>query len=126
MNDSDRSLRRVVTGTDSTGASEVTSDELLVPAPGPADVPRPTFAWRSMETTSQGGILDLPPFAASTMHRTDTLDYIAVLAGAVAIELDATTIVLGAGDVLIQRATRHRWRNPAAEPARLFFVSIAC
>ena len=43
-------------------------------------------------------------------HRTDTLDLVVVLDGAVTLGLDDGDHLLGPGDVVIQRGTEHRWR----------------
>lgn len=59
------------------------------------------------------------------MHRTDTVDYIYVLAGRCVVELaSGATIALAAGDSLVQNGTRHAWRAPYPEPCRLLSVSI--
>jgi len=44
------------------------------------------------------------------MHVTDTLDFDVVLSGSIALGLDDGDHVLHAGDVVIQRGNRHRWR----------------
>lgn len=59
------------------------------------------------------------------MHKTPTLDYGVVLSGALVLELDNGQVrELQSGDVVIQRATRHAWRNPAATPAIVLFVLL--
>lgn len=50
------------------------------------------------------------------MHRTDTLDLVVVLAGAVTLDLGDGEHLLGAGDLVVQRGSRHRWRP---EPRRV-------
>lgn len=62
------------------------------------------------------------------LHRTQTLDYGVVLAGEVELSLDSgETRILKAGDVVVQRATMHAWRNPSkTEWTRVFFVGIGC
>jgi len=44
------------------------------------------------------------------MHATDTLDFMVVIEGRIALGLDDGEHELGAGDVVIQRGNRHRWR----------------
>ena len=45
------------------------------------------------------------------MHTTDSIDYIIILSGKVALELDdGKTVDLEPGDVIIQNGTRHAWR----------------
>jgi mannose-6-phosphate isomerase-like protein (cupin superfamily) len=59
------------------------------------------------------------------MHVTDSVDYVLVLDGEICLELDDGEMVrLGAGDTVIQNATRHAWRNPGESPATLAVVHI--
>jgi quercetin dioxygenase-like cupin family protein len=67
---------------------------------------------------------DIPPGRIGPMHRTETIDYVIVLAGELEMRMDDSTIKLKAGDVLVQRGTNHAWINPGAEPARVAFVLI--
>lgn len=62
---------------------------------------------------------------APGMHRTDSLDYGIVLDGEIVLDLgDGGERRLGPGDVVVQRATRHAWRNRSTRPARVVFVMI--
>jgi quercetin dioxygenase-like cupin family protein len=57
-------------------------------------------------------ILTLSPGSArTTMHRTDTLDYVVCLVGEMTLWLDDSSVTLRAGDVLVQRGTNHCWEN---------------
>jgi hypothetical protein len=58
------------------------------------------------------------------LHSTASLDYAIVLDGAIWSVLDADERELTAGDVLVQRGTRHRWSNRSAAPCRVAFVLI--
>lgn len=59
------------------------------------------------------------------MHTTPTLDYGVVLSGSVTLELDGgKTKELQPHDVVIQRGTRHAWRNPSPVPATVLFVLL--
>src|SRR5262245_11035577 len=49
-------------------------------------------------------------------HRTDTLDFVQILAGRIALELHDEEVALGPGDCVVQRGTWHRWRVLGAEP----------
>lgn len=62
------------------------------------------------------------------MHRTQSLDYGCVLEGAVEMVLDSgETVVMGRGDVAVQRGTNHAWRNVSGtEWARMLFVLQDC
>jgi uncharacterized cupin superfamily protein len=58
------------------------------------------------------------------MHRTETIDYIVVLAGEIDMDMDETSVKLRAGDVMVQRGTNHAWINRGKEPARLAIVLL--
>jgi hypothetical protein len=59
------------------------------------------------------------------MHTTDSLDFAVVIEGELDLELDEGSIVrVRAGDCVVQRATRHAWRNPTAAPARVAFILL--
>jgi quercetin dioxygenase-like cupin family protein/DNA-binding transcriptional ArsR family regulator len=50
------------------------------------------------------------------MHATDTLDFMVVIGGRIALGLDDGEHELGPGDVVIQRGNPHRWRVVGDEP----------
>ena len=61
----------------------------------------------------------------SGWHRTNTLDFAIVISGEIDLELDDGVHRLGPGDCVVQRATRHRWRNPGEVPCILSGVLIS-
>jgi mannose-6-phosphate isomerase-like protein (cupin superfamily) len=65
----------------------------------------------------------LPP-SNPLMHRTRTVDYAMVLSGEMDMMLDAETIHLKPGDVVVQQATNHAWLNHGKEPCRIVFVMM--
>jgi uncharacterized cupin superfamily protein len=67
---------------------------------------------------------NVPEVEASGFHRTDTLDYVMVLDGEVTLELDRGEVALGPGDCVVQRATRHAWRNRSGRPVKLAVVML--
>ncbi|GCB27432.1 hypothetical protein AAWM_10317 [Aspergillus awamori] len=74
-------------------------------------------------------IVDLPPESESPMHRTVSLDYGVVLEGEVELVLDSgEKRLMQRGDVAIQRATSHAWKNvtPSAGWARMLYVLTPC
>ncbi|KAK3904163.1 hypothetical protein C8A05DRAFT_42712 [Staphylotrichum tortipilum] len=78
-------------------------------------------------TVSGGTVLryvDMPPGAVSPMHRTVSLDYGVVLEGEVELVLDSgATRPMRRGDICVQRATMHAWRNLSqTEWARMLYV----
>jgi quercetin dioxygenase-like cupin family protein len=70
-------------------------------------------------------VVDYAPGNHGRMHRTETVDYVIVLAGAIDLELDAgATVHLETGDVLVQRGTVHAWLNRGSETARVACVLV--
>lgn len=71
------------------------------------------------------GLAELFEPDAPGFHTTPTVDYGIVLSGTPALELDGGQLTaLSPGDVIVQNSTRHAWRNPGTEPARMMFVLI--
>lgn len=58
------------------------------------------------------------------MHRTQTLDYAIVLSGEIWVVMDEGETRLCAGDVVVQRGTRHAWANRSDAPSVVVFVMI--
>lgn len=75
---------------------------------------------------SAARIADFPPGYLSPMHRTISVNYNFVIEGELEIILDSgETRNLKAGDMLIQRAINHAWRNTSGTQwARLAAVSF--
>lgn len=78
-------------------------------------------------TVSGGTVLryvDMPPGLVSPMHRTLSLDYGVVLDGEVELILDSgETRLMKKGDICVQRATMHAWRNTSdSEWARMLYI----
>ncbi len=69
-------------------------------------------------------VIDFPPGNAPRMHRTETIDYIIVLEGEIEMDMDASTVKMKAGDVMVQRGTNHAWANRSDKRARVAFVLI--
>ncbi|TKA74556.1 hypothetical protein B0A55_04441 [Friedmanniomyces simplex] len=67
--------------------------------------------------------VDFAPGYTCMMHRTQSVDYGIVLEGQIVSILDSgEEQVMGRGDVMVQRATMHAWRNPSeTEWARMIF-----
>ena len=96
-------------------------------APGDL-VPSPDLdqaaALAELERRMPGAPAAMEP-GAPGMHRTDSLDYVLVVAGEVTLELDdGEQTVLSAGDVVIQNGTRHAWRNHGTTPCTIVGVAI--
>jgi len=59
------------------------------------------------------------------MHVTQIVDYAILLDGELWLELDdRETMHLAAGDIVVQQATRHGWRNNGENPATIAFVML--
>jgi len=82
-------------------------------------------------TVSTGTVLryvDMAPNSLSPMHKTVSVDYGVVLEGTIELVLDSgETKTLRRGDVCVQRATNHAWKNVTEnnEWARMLFVLVA-
>jgi len=72
--------------------------------------------------------VDFAPGYECMMHRTQSVDYGIVLEGRVVSLLDSgEEVEMGRGDVMVQRATMHAWKNPSTtEWARMIFVLQDC
>lgn len=138
-------LRRVVTGHDSSGRAVVKIDETReLESAGRAGTTR-RVVWttesfpvnnsreedtstRDVATTlANGTIFRIVEFGAGgtpRLHRTDSIDYAVVMSGEIDMELDQDSVHLKAGDVLVQRGTVHNWVNKGTEPCMIAFVLI--
>jgi mannose-6-phosphate isomerase-like protein (cupin superfamily) len=144
-------VRRVVTGHSPAGRSSVASDG---PAPttwcselwatdhgdllgtsgehhltGDLEPPPGGTRWRLVELAPARERSPGAPGAAQVgndgWHRTDTLDYVVVLDGELVLELEEERVLLQPGDVVVQRATNHAWRNEGDRPVRLLAVMLS-
>jgi len=138
-------VRRVVTGHDASGRAVVQIDDVLQgkqTRPGAAataiwttesfpvdNTGEQDEAQRQVGTTLANGtifrVLELSPGNAARVHRTDSIDYAAVMSGEIDMELEQGEFVhLKAGDVLVQRGTTHNWVNSGSQPCTIAFVLI--
>jgi len=67
----------------------------------------------------------VPGVEPDGFHTTETLDYVMVLEGDIALELDTGEVTLHPGDCVVQRGTRHAWRNRGDEPVRMVAVMLS-
>lgn len=72
--------------------------------------------------------VDFAPGYTCMMHRTQSVDYGIVLEGQIVSVLDSgEEQLMGRGDVMVQRATMHAWKNPSqTEWARMIFCLQDC
>lgn len=86
----------------------------------------------SMGLVTGGGTVlryvELAPDYECMMHRTQSVDYGILLEGEVESVLDSGEVTrLRRGDVMVQRATMHAWRNPSSTQwARMIFCLQDC
>jgi mannose-6-phosphate isomerase-like protein (cupin superfamily) len=145
--------RRIVTGHDAAGKSVIVSDG-VPPQDNPMRGNGADFIeiWNTNETVPAlsarpDGEPSLRPFtmmpasghliriidiwpaseggSATPMHRTETLDYAVVIEGEITLILDAETVTLGPGAVIVQRGTDHAWENRTDRRTRMAFFHIA-
>ncbi len=70
-------------------------------------------------------IVDMLPGSESPFHRTNSIDYGIIIEGEIELELDDGRVkTIGAGGVVVQRGTNHRWSNRTDKPCRIAFVLI--
>jgi mannose-6-phosphate isomerase-like protein (cupin superfamily) len=144
-------MRRIVTGVNGAGKSYVVSNE-VIPDGGfttlwqvdvelvrrwiaGVDAEKAAKSIEPPPGSSRWVIASMPPEAESRpraqpipgldergFHTTRTVDYDLVLEGPLILELDQGSVELQTGDVVVQQATRHAWRNPGQKPAKLLAV----
>jgi mannose-6-phosphate isomerase-like protein (cupin superfamily) len=76
------------------------------------------------QTLKEGGSVEIEG-APPGFHATDTVDLVTVLSGEFIAVLEEGEVHLFPGDSLIQRGTKHAWRNPGQVPATMVAVMIA-
>ncbi len=140
--------RRIVTGLDAQGRSTVFIDdnsgfeaggggndamllwqsrEMPPSNEGNADAAQEGFAFPLSKGATQCLLFDMAPsddLAPPGMHLTDTLDYIAIMRGAVTLYLEDGEVDAVAGDIVIDRGVIHGWRNKGPDHARMLVVII--
>jgi quercetin dioxygenase-like cupin family protein len=140
-------IRRILTGHDAQGRSLVADDSAIESTPGKMqseiqianlwlheklpprlDGPDPTKGAFPMLPSNGGAVfrvLELAPGTVPHMHKTETIDYVVVLAGHVTMLLDdGVELTMKPHDTMIQRATVHGWANRGDVPARFATVVI--
>ena len=67
----------------------------------------------------------IPGMEPDGFHTTHTVDYVLVVKGEIGLELDTGEVTLRAGDCVVQRGTRHAWRNHGERPVRMVAVMLS-
>jgi mannose-6-phosphate isomerase-like protein (cupin superfamily) len=143
-------MRVVITGHDASGQSTVVSDEhvadrgmvrVFTAGSDPDDVgPRSTDHIDALPPQGAASwfFVDISPEAqmraslargvagidADGWHATPTVDYLLILNGSVVLALETGEVELHAGDCVVQRGTRHAWRNRTDTPVRMACVMV--
>lgn len=142
-------IRRVVTGHDAAGVAKVLIDapaaNAKYPQPGqvstlmwctdgapaaipigeqPEDMGAKILGTAPPKNGTRFAVIDFPPGNHAHMHRTETIDYVIVIEGEIEMDMDASTVKLKAGDIMIQRGTNHAWANRSDKRARVAFVLV--
>jgi quercetin dioxygenase-like cupin family protein len=142
-------IRRVVTGHDAKNVAKVINEGAAANTKTPREGVASTLMWCTDSMPAGIGIgadaedmgarilgtappangtrfivMEFAPGIESEMHRTETIDYIAVLDGEIDMDMDDSTVKLRAGDVMVQRGTNHAWVNRGTVPARLAIVLL--
>ena len=138
-------VRRVITGHDANGRAIVKIDEVAKNVTSGRPGASAANIWttegfpanndggadegqRKVATTLANGtifrVIEFAPGVAARNHRTDSIDYIVVMAGEIDMELDDSSVHLKAGDVMVQRGTIHNWVNRGTAPCVLAVVLV--
>lgn len=75
-------------------------------------VPDPALAREEQFLVPHGGT----PGDGQGMHATPTLDFAVIVTGAIELDTESGSTVLGPGDCVVQQGTQHRWRVVGDEP----------
>ena len=131
-------MRRIVTGWDAKGKPIVLLDdepprlvesaqanawEVWITDDTPPDLRDPEDTaqrqpWSLMPPEPRGTtfrLIEFHPGGSSGMHSTDTLDYVVILSGHITLATGGKKLVLGPGDVVVQRGAPHDWTNETDE-----------
>jgi quercetin dioxygenase-like cupin family protein len=142
-------IRRVVTGHDGANVAKVLIDAPATnakhPQPGlvstmmwcteaapaaipvgeqPEDLGARILGTAPPRNGTRFAVIDFPPGNHPHMHRTETVDYVIVIEGEIEMDMDASSVKLKAGDIMIQRGTNHAWANRSDKRARVAFVLV--
>lgn len=85
-------------------------------SPEPANAPK---AGGSMVPVRHSGTTQGPGW-----HATQSIDYMIVIRGEISCLLDEVEVELKQGDILVQGAVNHVWRNRGSEPALIYGITV--
>ncbi|MFD9205884.1 cupin domain-containing protein [Streptomyces sioyaensis] len=90
----------------------------------PLSPPLGGSVFRTVEFPPDSHWLGRADAPSDQVHATPSLDYATVISGQIWAVLDDGERLMGPGDVLIQRGTRHAWSNRGDRPSLVAFVLI--
>jgi quercetin dioxygenase-like cupin family protein len=102
------------------------NDDLTYHQGAPTSAPLRSFPPAGAVSTVMMHIPPNPEGNPGFMHRTQTLDHVVLLEGELELSLDGgETRLVKAGEVVVQRACMHSWRNPSkTQGARMFAIAV--
>jgi len=87
--------------------------------------PRQGVVFRYVEFPPDTDWLANPDAPDSQVHTTASIDFAIVISGEIYAVMDKDESLMHAGDVLIQRGTRHSWANRSDHPAVMAFALVS-
>ena len=110
-------------------------EALADPHEGPMvlDPPAGGLAWRVFSLPPDAVMRErlrevatvIPGMEPDGFHVTETVDLVMILDGEISLQLDTGEVALHAGDCVVQRGTRHAWRNRGDRPVRMMAVMLS-
>jgi quercetin dioxygenase-like cupin family protein len=141
--------RRIVTGVDADGKSEIISDDAGIEVANHFEAGNfqmrtmwlekevPVSMLNNTDTLNgytfsfdppKDGVLVLMitcmPGYVGDHHKTPTIDFIFVISGQIEMIMDKGKTILSAGDTVVQRATLHSWRVVGDKPCKFAAVLV--
>jgi quercetin dioxygenase-like cupin family protein len=141
-------MRRVVTAFDGNGKSVVKYDDICPHTRATSSKVNVANIWTTSDFPLQveneidsGGakvprepppnnsifrVVKFEPGNERDMHITRSIDYAVIMSGTIELELDdEVVLILNEGDVLVQQATIHGWKNTGTEACIIAFILIS-
>eukprot|EP01084_Bolivina_argentea_P205913 351666_1 len=80
--------------------------------------------WKDFGVKNDGNVYDKINKKHPFMHRTESIDYAICLYGKIILVLDKSETIIEAGDMVVQRATNHAWKNVFNDTCIICFILI--
>lgn len=144
INPQNGKLRRVVSALNSDGKSFIAIDDSVdvgnlfsTPAGkvmGDPGKPEPAGGLTTASGKTRCFVAAIPPQTADKKptrdnrigyHKGDGISYCFILNGELTYMTDTQETVVRSGDLIVERATLHSWRNDSASPVSMFIVTVS-